>query len=337
MVEDMARDRGRRPQVLHAGAAYDEGAAMIPAARDLAAGFLARAPGRARPTGRREGGPNRPAGGYRAGDTGSCVGWSADVARVCRAASGSHPCLCHRVRTHAAGKDERRSMGERGDIRLLDGAHRLVKAPLVSVWDWLNTHVSRTMRVLVVERAWPAVFPLPAPSPDLNPVEGVWAHVKRSLTNLAVVALGRLETLVRDKLKRLRRRPDVLDGFIAGTGLTLDTPTSPRRAEVGNVHGRRHPLSEPRLSDKRHPCRESPEPGFHHGTGATARHSAARPPPRIAYRQRAARPALQRSAATASTRTRSRGNRSGRFDRSSTPALFIQESRSSPRARPGAG
>ncbi|WP_417824579.1 hypothetical protein [Streptomyces desertarenae] len=54
-----------------------------------------------------------------------------------------------------------------------------------------------------------------------------WAHVKRSLANLAVVALDRLEALVRNRLKRLRYRPDTLDGFIAGTGLTLDNPASP--------------------------------------------------------------------------------------------------------------
>lgn len=35
-------------------------------------------------------------------------------------------------------------------------------------------------------------------SPGLNPVEWVWAHVKRSLANLAVVALDRLEALVRN-------------------------------------------------------------------------------------------------------------------------------------------
>jgi hypothetical protein len=64
-------------------------------------------------------------------------------------------------------------------------------------------------------------------SPDRNPVEWVWAHVKRSLANLAVVALDRLETLVRNRLKRLQYRPDTLDGFITGTGLALDEPTSP--------------------------------------------------------------------------------------------------------------
>ncbi|MFJ8027588.1 transposase [Streptomyces sp. NPDC096311] len=51
------------------------------------------------------------------------------------------------------------------------------------------------------------------------------AHVKRSLVNLAVVALDRLEALVRNRLKRRQYRPDTLDGFIAGTGLTLGNPT----------------------------------------------------------------------------------------------------------------
>jgi hypothetical protein len=55
----------------------------------------------------------------------------------------------------------------------------------------------------------------------------VWAHVKRSLANLAVVALDRLKVLVRNRLKRLQYRPDTLNGFIAVTGLDPDTPTSP--------------------------------------------------------------------------------------------------------------
>lgn len=123
-------------------------------------------------------------------------------------------------------------MGERDFIALVDGVHQLVKAPIVLVWDRLNTHVSHAMRELIAEREWLTVFLLPAYSPDLNPVEWVWAHVKRSLANLAVVALDRLEALVRNRLKRLQYRPDTLDGFIAGTGLPsrnrhhLDEPKS---------------------------------------------------------------------------------------------------------------
>ncbi|WP_456302777.1 IS630 family transposase [Streptomyces mirabilis] len=140
---------------------------------------------------------------------------------------GSRTRLCHRLRTHPAGKGKRHSLGERDFIALIDGAHQLVKAPIVLVWDRLNTHVSRRMRQLITEREWLTVFLLPAYSPDLNPVEGVWAHVKRSLANLAVVALDRLEVLVRNRLKRLQYRPDTLNGFIAGTGLDLDASTSP--------------------------------------------------------------------------------------------------------------
>ncbi|MFD9797156.1 transposase [Streptomyces sp. NPDC059070] len=140
---------------------------------------------------------------------------------------GSRTRLCHRLISHPAGKGKRRSMSEKDFIALIDGVHQLVKAPIVLVWDRLNTHVSRTMRKLTDEREWLTVFLLPAYSPQLNPVEWVWAHVKRSLANLAVMALDRLETLVRNRLKRLQYRPEVLDGFIAGTGLALDIPTSP--------------------------------------------------------------------------------------------------------------
>ncbi|MCX4808822.1 IS630 family transposase [Streptomyces sp. NBC_01214] len=86
---------------------------------------------------------------------------------------GSRTRLCHRLRTHPAGKGNRRSMGERDAMALIDGVHQLVRAPVVLVRDRLNTHVSHAMRDLVTEREWLTVFLLPAYSPDLNPVEGV--------------------------------------------------------------------------------------------------------------------------------------------------------------------
>ncbi|MCY0932595.1 transposase [Streptomyces sp. H27-H1] len=97
-------------------------------------------------------------------------------------------------------------MSERDFIALVDGVRHLVRAPIVLVWDRLNTHVSHKMRELVAQRKWLTVFLLPAYSPDLNPVEWVWAHVKHSLANLAVMALERLEALVRNRLKRLQPR-----------------------------------------------------------------------------------------------------------------------------------
>ncbi|MER7469011.1 transposase [Streptomyces sp. NPDC097981] len=182
------------------------------------AGFTRRPP-RGRSWGRRGVTPQVTVSGRRSGRL--------SVAGLIATRPGSRTRLSYRLISHPAGKGKRRSMGERDFTALVDGVHQLVKAPIVLVWDRLNTHVSRAMRQVIDEREWLTVFLLPAYSPDLNPVEGVWAHVKRSLANLAVVALDRLETLVRNRIKRLQYRPDTLDGFIAGTSLTLDAPTSP--------------------------------------------------------------------------------------------------------------
>ncbi|MFF3467329.1 transposase [Streptomyces sp. NPDC002619] len=86
------------------------------------------------------------------------------------------------------------------------------------VWDRLSTHISKTMKALVAEREWLTVVLLPGYAPELNPVEGLWAHIKRSLANLAARALSELETLLRRRLQdaavppRHPRRVPRLDG-----------------------------------------------------------------------------------------------------------------------------
>jgi transposase len=135
--------------------------------------------------------------------------------------------LCYRLRRHTGRKGERRSLGESDYIHLLDGAHHLLKAPLIVVWDRLSTHISKAMQALVAEREWLTVVLLPGYAPELNPVEGLWVHIKRSLANLAARTLSELETLLRRRLKALQYRHSILGGFLAGTGLALDRPDGP--------------------------------------------------------------------------------------------------------------
>ncbi len=137
---------------------------------------------------------------------------------------GSRTRLCYRVKTHRGRKGERRSLSEADYIALLDAVHQQLRAPIVLVWDRLNTHRSAAIRRMIATRPWLRVFLLPAYAPDLNPVEAVWSHVKRSLANLTAGSFTRLETLVRNRLKSLQYRSGILDGFIAGTGLTLQPP-----------------------------------------------------------------------------------------------------------------
>ena len=89
------------------------------------------------------------------------------------------------------------------------------------VWDKLNTHTSRAMRELIAARSWLTIYQLPAYAPELNPVEGVWSDLKRSLANLAKRNLAQLAALVKTRLKRMQYRPGLIDGFLVKTGLDL--------------------------------------------------------------------------------------------------------------------
>jgi transposase len=68
------------------------------------------------------------------------------------------------------------------------------------------------------------VFRLPAYAPELNPVEGVWSHLKRSLANLASRTIDDVADLVRTRLKRMQYRPALLTGIAARTGLNFNPP-----------------------------------------------------------------------------------------------------------------
>jgi len=135
---------------------------------------------------------------------------------------GHRPRLLYRIKVHRPRKGERRSFAETDYAALLDAAHQYLKAPIVLIWGNLNVHISAAMRELITTRDWLHVIRLPAYAPDLNPTEGVWSHVKRSLGNLAVTGVDHLAAIVRNRLKRIQYRPDLLTSFLAHTGLALD-------------------------------------------------------------------------------------------------------------------
>ncbi|MFG3207393.1 transposase [Streptomyces sp. NPDC048192] len=109
----------------------------------------------------------------------------ASIAGLIAVRPGARTRLLYRLRIHCGRKNERRSLSERDYIGVVDAAHQQLRAPIILIWDRLNTHVSATMKQMIAQRARLTVVLLPAYAPDLNPVEDVWSHVKRSLANLA--------------------------------------------------------------------------------------------------------------------------------------------------------
>jgi transposase len=131
---------------------------------------------------------------------------------------GQQPRLIYR--THRGRRGSRRKGFTEADYAaLLDAAHRQLGGPIVLVWDNLNTHVSAAMAELIAARPWLTVYRLPPYAHELNPVESVWSHLKRSLANLTKHTIAELTVLVKTRLKRMQYRPRLLVGFLASTGL----------------------------------------------------------------------------------------------------------------------
>jgi hypothetical protein len=130
--------------------------------------------------------------------------------------------LIYRTIVHHGRKGEPKGFAEADYVALLDAAHQQLGGPIVLVWDNLNAHVSARMRCYIAGRAWLTVFRLPAYAPELNPTEGVWSHLKRSLANLASRTIDEVAGLIKTRLRRMQYRPTLLAGITARTGLDFN-------------------------------------------------------------------------------------------------------------------
>jgi transposase len=84
------------------------------------------------------------------------------------------------------------------------------------------------MAGLIAARDWLTVYQLPPYAHELNPVELVWSHLKRSLANLAKRNLAELAALVKTRIKRVQYRAGLLEGFLTSTRMDLTPFCSPQ-------------------------------------------------------------------------------------------------------------
>jgi hypothetical protein len=144
------------------------------------------------------------------------------VAALVATKPGHRPRLIYRTHRGRRRGSRHKGFTEADYAVLLDAAHQQLGGPIVLVWDNLSTHTSKAMAELIAARTWLTVFRLSPYAHELNPVEPVWAHLKRSLANLANLTkhtIAELTALVKTRLKRMQYRPGLLVGFLASTGL----------------------------------------------------------------------------------------------------------------------
>nr|WP_281179529.1 transposase [Nocardia inohanensis] len=99
-----------------------------------------------------------------------------------------------------------------------------MKRPLVVVCDNPTSHTALGMRAFAADADWLTVYQLPTYAPDLNPVEGIWSVLRRSLANTIFTDPDHLTAAVRTRLRRIQHRPNLIDGCLTGTGLNPIAP-----------------------------------------------------------------------------------------------------------------
>jgi transposase len=108
-------------------------------------------------------------------------------------------------------------------IRVLDGlGHRLGHQPVTVIWDNLGAHHAGDLQDWAATQPWLELAYLPSYAPELDPVEGLWASLKGcELANRCCADRAELLATAQVGSIRVRRDPQLLRGFLAGTGLTL--------------------------------------------------------------------------------------------------------------------
>ncbi len=155
--------------------------------------------------------------------------WS--IAAMCCYRQGEASRLIYRPHRHRKHKGTGRDSFSWRDYRdMVVRAYIQLKAPIVLIWDNLNVHRAAGMREYAAAHDWLTVVQLPSYAPDLNPVEGIWSLLRRGpLANTAFTDAEHLERTLRHGLRHIQLRPDLIDGCLAGTGLTpTQHPTTTR-------------------------------------------------------------------------------------------------------------
>ena len=124
---------------------------------------------------------------------------------------------------HRRRKGEAKGLTWQDYRDLIIATHRQLAPRSIWCWDNLNIHLRRNWRSFAAENAaWLRVYRLPAYAPDLNPAEGIWSLLMRSIVDIAAADLDGLVRIVKRKLKKIQYRPHLIDGCLAATGLKLE-------------------------------------------------------------------------------------------------------------------
>lgn len=108
-------------------------------------------------------------------------------------------------------------------IEFLGALQRQIGGKLLIVWDGAGIHKSRKVCAWLDQQAGRiAIAFLPPYAPELNPVEAIWAYLKKNeIANLCVKSITEMSDFARRRLKSMQRRPKLIRAFWSQAELAL--------------------------------------------------------------------------------------------------------------------
>ncbi len=107
-------------------------------------------------------------------------------------------------------------------LRFLKHLKRHFGHGVIILWDRALIHRSKIVQEFVRQsRKWLEVEFLPAYSPDLNPDEWFWNHLKnRKLANFCPGSIGDLKSAIRHSVIQIRQKPNLIRSFFHASQLS---------------------------------------------------------------------------------------------------------------------
>jgi transposase len=115
-----------------------------------------------------------------------------------------------------------RALNSADVVACLEHLLREVPGRMVVIWDGSPIHRSQTIKEFLANGAAQRLHleRLPAYAPELNPDEGLWQQLKGvELRNLCCSTIPHLRGELRDAVKRVRRKPRLIQSFFRGAKL----------------------------------------------------------------------------------------------------------------------
>jgi hypothetical protein len=95
-----------------------------------------------------------------------------------------------------------------------------LRGPVIVLWDGGTNHKGPAIREALACYPRLQIEPLPAYSPELNPVEFVWSYVKYSqMANFVPMHLEHLDQVVQTHLQQIKRSPALLKSLWSASRL----------------------------------------------------------------------------------------------------------------------